>query len=310
MKKKFTLLCMLAAAAALALSALSAQGQKLRVAVFDPTSSGAAVDEGTKVAVREIISSTFVNTGKYTIVERSLLDKVMKEQAFSNSDVVDESQATELGRLAGANKVVLSVVTLVSGRNMLSVKIIDVQTATVDQQKTKIVSSSDLLDVVEPLTLELMGEEATKAAPGGAQVSSTPLAAAQIKVASQATSCGCEVQAKDAMQNLSVYSVNDKLGQMHKAAKKAGDIVTPIELWPKALSSFCPEGWRVPTFTELQCMYQEKGKIGGFDNGECYYSSKINTRIWYKSVSIDFDTGKEKNMKAAGGNLRCVRDND
>lgn len=138
---------------------LQAQNEKLRVAVFDPSSSGTSIDEGTKVAVRELISSTFVNTGKYTIVERSLLQQVMKEQAFSNTDVVDDSQATELGRLAGANKVVLSVVTLVGGRNMLSIKTIDVKTATVDQQKTKVVNSSELLDVVEPLALELLGEK-------------------------------------------------------------------------------------------------------------------------------------------------------
>jgi hypothetical protein len=138
---------------------LQAQDSKLRIAVFDPTSSGTTVDEGTKVAVREIISSAFVNTGKYIIVERSLLDKVMKEQEFSNTDNVDESQATELGRLAGANKVAVSVVTLVGGRNMLSIKVIDVKTATIDQQKTKIVSSNDLLDIVEPLTLELLGEK-------------------------------------------------------------------------------------------------------------------------------------------------------
>ncbi|MDR0415524.1 MAG: CsgG/HfaB family protein, partial [Prevotellaceae bacterium] len=155
MKKLLTLLCALAVAA----PTLTAQSKKLRVAVFDPASSGKAVDEGTRMAVREIISSTFVNTGKYTIVERSLLDKVIKEQAFSNTGMVDDSQATELGRLAGANKVVLSVVTLATGRNMLSVKVIDVQTATVDRQKTKIVSADDLLDAVEPLTLELMGEE-------------------------------------------------------------------------------------------------------------------------------------------------------
>jgi hypothetical protein len=135
--------------------------KKLRVAVFDPSSSGTSVDEGTKVAVREIISSTFVNTGKYTIVERSLLDKVMKEQAFSNTDVVDDSQATEIGKLAGANKVVISVITLVGGRNMLSVKTIDVQTATIDLQKTRVVSSNDLLEVVEPLTLEMLGESSS-----------------------------------------------------------------------------------------------------------------------------------------------------
>lgn len=46
---------------------------------------------------------------------------------------------------------------------MLSIKVIDVKTATVDQQKTKIVSSNDLLDIVEPLTLELLGEKATYA---------------------------------------------------------------------------------------------------------------------------------------------------
>jgi hypothetical protein len=135
------------------------EAKKLRVAVFDPSSSGTTVDEGTKVAVRELISSTFVNTGKYTMVERSLLDKVMKEMAFSNTEVVDDSQATEIGKLAGANKVVLSVVTLVGGRNMLSVKTIDVQTATIDLQKTRVVSSDDLLEVVEPLTLEMLGEE-------------------------------------------------------------------------------------------------------------------------------------------------------
>ncbi|MDL2262350.1 leucine-rich repeat protein [Bacteroidales bacterium OttesenSCG-928-I21] len=136
-----------------------AQEQKLRVAVFDPTTSGIAMDEGTKLAVQELISSAFVNTGRFIIVERSMIDKIMKEQAFQNSDMADNSQATEVGKLAGANKIVLSAVSLVGGRNMLSIKIIDVQTATVDQQKTKIVSSNDLLDAVEPLTLELLGEK-------------------------------------------------------------------------------------------------------------------------------------------------------
>jgi hypothetical protein len=142
----------------------SAQDEKIRVAVFDPTSPGTDIDEGSKIAIRELISSVFVNTGKYTIVERSLLEKVMKEQEFSNSGAVDDSQATEVGKLTGANKVIISVVTLVGERNMLSIKIIDVQTASIDQQKTKIVSSDDLLDAIEPLTAELLGEEIPESA--------------------------------------------------------------------------------------------------------------------------------------------------
>lgn len=132
-----------------------ADDSRLRVAVFDPTSS-AAIDEEIKVAIREIISSTIVNTGNYDIVERSLLEKVMQEQSFSNSGAVDDNDATEIGKLAGANKVVLSVVTLTGGRNMLSVKMIDVKTASVERQKVKVVASAELLEIVEPITLALV----------------------------------------------------------------------------------------------------------------------------------------------------------
>lgn len=138
-----------------------ADNTKLRVAVFDPTSSGTSIDEGTKVAIREIISSTIVNAGNYDIVERSLLEKVMQEQAFSNSGAVNDNDATEIGKLAGANKVILSVVTLTGGRNMLSIKMIDVKTASVERQKVKVVASGELLDVVEPLTLSLADASAS-----------------------------------------------------------------------------------------------------------------------------------------------------
>lgn len=134
----------------------NAEEDKLRIAVFDPTSSGTSIDDGTKIAIREIISSTIVNAGKHNIVERSLLEKIMQEQQFSNSGIVDDNQITEIGKLAGANKVVISVVTLTGGRNMLSIKMIDVTTASVERQKVKVVTSGELLDIIEPMTLELI----------------------------------------------------------------------------------------------------------------------------------------------------------
>jgi len=132
------------------------QQTKLRVAVLDPTTSGISMDDGTKLAVQELISSTIVNTGRFIIIERSMIDKIIKEQSFQNSDMADNSQATEIGKLAGANKVILSAVSMVGGRNMLSIKMIDVTTASIEQQKTKVVATNDLLDVVEPLTLEIL----------------------------------------------------------------------------------------------------------------------------------------------------------
>jgi len=149
----------------------------LKVAVFDPSMSGTASDDGIRVSVREIISAAFVNFGqKYSIVERSLLDKIMQEAKFSNTDAVDEGQATQLGKLAGADKVVLSVVTQAGRRNVLSIKLIDVRTATVEKQRTKVVDAALLLDAVEPLTLAMLGQESTnrKATDGAVSQTTAP----------------------------------------------------------------------------------------------------------------------------------------
>ena len=136
---------------------LMAQEHRQRLAILDPVMSDA--DDGMKLVVREIVSSVFVNNGdKYTILERSLLDKVMQEAKFSNTGAVDEAQATELGKLAGADKIVLTVVSKVGTRCMLSIKLINVETATIEKQHSKVVKYESLLDVIEPLTLAVLGK--------------------------------------------------------------------------------------------------------------------------------------------------------
>ncbi len=143
--------------AALLSCGVFAQSGELSVAVFDPSTAGASIDEGTKMAIREIISYTIVNEGDYKLVERGMLDQVMEEQAFSNSGVVDDSQATEIGKLAGANKVVLSVIIHTGNRHMISIKMIDVKTGSIEKHKVKKdVPKDELFDAIEPLTLSML----------------------------------------------------------------------------------------------------------------------------------------------------------
>ncbi len=157
---------------------IMAQEHRQRLAILDPVMSDA--DDGMKLVVREIVSSVFVNNGdKYTILERSLLDKVMQEAKFSNTGAVDEAQATELGKLAGADKIVLTVVSKVGTRCMLSIKLINVETATIEKQHSKVVKYESLLDVIEPLTLAVLGKDsenrlATIDAPEPTAPSATP----------------------------------------------------------------------------------------------------------------------------------------
>lgn len=131
----------------------------LRVAIIDPSLPGNN-DPALQIGVREIISACFVNYGEqYSIVERSQLDKIMQEAKFNNSDAVDESQATELGRLAGADRVVLSVISKMGNRSLVSIKMINVETASVEKQQSKLVDTESLLDVIEPITLVVLGEK-------------------------------------------------------------------------------------------------------------------------------------------------------
>ena len=269
---------------------IAQQGEKLRVAVFDPSSSSVAIDGGTKEAVRELISSTFVNTGKYIMVERAALQQVIKEQKMSNTDEFDESQATELGRLANANKVILSVVSMVGGRNMLSIKVIDVKTATVELQKTKLVSSNDLLDAVEPLTLELLGEKpsavttVTQSQPKKEDKKpekNTPAAPVQNDNSETIFACGLEIQRYD------LYTEKVKYEEVS-----------------------IPSGWRLPTRDELKCMCKEKKKIGHFKTNSFsnYFTGEFNRRgnkIYIRS----FDDCKEsdEDVDREKGWVRLVR---
>lgn len=142
----------------LAMVSVSAQS-KMKLAVLDPVVAGEKLTDGLRISVREIVSSTFVNNAdNYSIVERSLLDKVMQEAKFSNSDAVDESQATQLGKLAGADRVVLTIITRFETRCMISIKLINVETATIDRQISKMVDFNSVLDVTEPLTLAVLGK--------------------------------------------------------------------------------------------------------------------------------------------------------
>jgi curli biogenesis system outer membrane secretion channel CsgG len=52
-----------------------------------------------------------VQDGKYSVIERSALDKVLAEQNFSNSDRADATTAAKIGRVLGVDAVILGSVT-------------------------------------------------------------------------------------------------------------------------------------------------------------------------------------------------------
>ena len=96
-----------------------AQGPKKRIAVmnfdFSAVQSdvlsifGGRQDVGKGVA--DLVVDRLVNDGRYSVIERKELDKIVAEQNFSNSDRADPNSAAKLGRLLGVDAIVIGSIT-------------------------------------------------------------------------------------------------------------------------------------------------------------------------------------------------------
>ena len=118
----------------LAFTSVYAQAQDSRkVAVFDPAGS---VDKALLEIVREEISSVVVNTKGYTVLERQLINKVLEENKFQESGLVNDEQMSDIGKRMGADYVFVTTISTLGKNYYISCKMIEVATARIDKQST------------------------------------------------------------------------------------------------------------------------------------------------------------------------------
>jgi curli biogenesis system outer membrane secretion channel CsgG len=93
--------------------------QKKRVAVlsfeYGTVQSSVSAIFGTNQDVGKGISDMLVQKlvedGKYSVIERNAIDKVLGEQNFGNSDRVDSSTAAKIGKILGVDAVIMGSIT-------------------------------------------------------------------------------------------------------------------------------------------------------------------------------------------------------
>jgi curli biogenesis system outer membrane secretion channel CsgG len=99
--------------------AAQAQPQKKRVAVFDfeygTVQSYVAEIFGTNQdvgkGISDLLVEKLVKDGKYSVIERKALDKILAEQNFNNSDRADPTSATKIGKLLGVDAIIIGSIT-------------------------------------------------------------------------------------------------------------------------------------------------------------------------------------------------------
>jgi curli biogenesis system outer membrane secretion channel CsgG len=120
MKRISALICVGSFLGALAAGAQTpGSARKVRVAVLDFEYAtvhttvnaifGRDVDVGK--GVTDLLVSYLVKDGSYSVIERKVLDKIMAEQNFSNSDRADPTSAAKIGRLLGVDAIIVGSIT-------------------------------------------------------------------------------------------------------------------------------------------------------------------------------------------------------
>jgi curli biogenesis system outer membrane secretion channel CsgG len=94
-------------------------GRKKRVAIFDfdyatvhsqvAAMFGSDVDVGKGIS--DLLVTNLVKDGSYSVIERKALDKILKEQNFSNSDRADPNSAAKIGKLLGVDAIIVGSIT-------------------------------------------------------------------------------------------------------------------------------------------------------------------------------------------------------
>src|SRR3981081_1199558 len=93
--------------------------QKKRVAVLNfeygtvrsSTQAIFGTDQDVGKGISDMLVQKLVQDGKYSVIERNALDKVLGEQNFSNRDRADASTAAKIGRILGVDAIIIGSIT-------------------------------------------------------------------------------------------------------------------------------------------------------------------------------------------------------
>ena len=131
---------------------------KTKIAVLDFELKGEGYEtEDMGEIVAEWFITALVREGRFDVIERSLLNKVLEEQKLSVSGIIDESTATELGKLLGVKVIISGSVLKITSAMEVNARIIDVETASIiAAENVRSTTAARLKDLVDQMSVKIM----------------------------------------------------------------------------------------------------------------------------------------------------------
>ena len=154
--------------------ATSAADGSEKVAVLDFKSILAPEDLG--IAVAEILRTELVGLGNYTVIERGMLEELLKEQQLQLTGAIDSETAVEIGKLVGAKLVIIGSIVKTGSIYTINSRFIDVETGVAKVgQNIRGQGEDHISNMVHELALIIAGKSADEESnPDGMRPSAAP----------------------------------------------------------------------------------------------------------------------------------------
>ncbi len=136
----------------------AADFRKTKIAVLDFQLQGEGFetkDMGTIVA--EWFITALVKAGRFEVIERGMIQKLLDEQKLSMSGIVDETTATKIGKVLGVKTIIRGSVMKLQSVIEINARIIDVETASiVAAENVKSTAAVRLQDLVVQMSEKII----------------------------------------------------------------------------------------------------------------------------------------------------------
>ncbi len=134
----------------------SGYAEKMRIAIIDLQEK--KVSKILANTVTDLIRSDMIDSGYFTVIERSQIKAIFEEQELQMTGCTDSSCAVKMGKLLSARKILVGEIAKFGKSILITVRVVDVEKGVAEfSSKGKAANEDDLESAASRLTLKLIG---------------------------------------------------------------------------------------------------------------------------------------------------------
>jgi len=139
-------------------TAAHAEFQRPKVAVLDFELTGDKLEPADLGAIlSEWLIAGIVKSGRFDVVERVMLQKIIAEQKLSSTGIIDESSATTLGKILGVKVIISGSVMTLHDTIEINSRVISVENGSIfAAENIRSSAGSDLHNLADQLTAKIL----------------------------------------------------------------------------------------------------------------------------------------------------------